>query len=479
MGLPTTSSMIRERLDHPIIDADGHCVEYHPAIRAILAEIAGADVAERFQLAPAGHFNWYDQSVDERIERRTIRPPWWGVPSANTEDRAMAVIPQLMYERLEEAGVDFSVLYPTLGLFAMAIGNDELRLAGCRAFNTYYHQVYAPYSDKLRPNAIIPMHTPEEAIAELDYAVGELGFQAVLLAGHVRRPIPAATAHDARAGRYALWFDNLGVDSEHDYDPVWQRCVDLGVAPTFHSGGQGWGSRQSVSNYVYNHVGAFASACEAICKGLFLGGVVTRFPTLRFAFLEGGVGWASNLYNDLVGHHEKRNSTSIRHYDPANLDRDLMSTLLREKGGELLAIAGEDSVDPTVASMGTNLEPDDLIDEFAALGLETTEDIREVFTRHFYFGCEADDRMNALAFDTRLNAFGAKLKAIFSSDIGHWDVPNISEVLEEAWELVDQGLLTEADFRDFTFGHAAELYTGANPDFFEGTVVADAVRELA
>lgn len=477
MGLPTTSSRVREQLDHPVIDADGHCVEYHPAISTILEEVAGADVAERYKLAPGGHFNWYGQSPEQRLDRRTVRPPWWGVPSANTNDRAMAVIPQLMYERLDEAGIDFSILYPTLGLFAMAIGNDELRQAGCRAFNIYYHRVYGPYADRLRPNAIIPMHTPEEAIAELDFAVGELGFQAVLLAGHVRRPIPAAAVKDPGAGRYALWFDNLTIDAEHDYDPVWRRCVELGVAPTFHSGGQGWGSRQSVSNYVYNHVGSFASACEAICKGLFLGGVTTRFPTLKFAFLEGGVGWASNLYNDLVGHHEKRNARSIGHYDPASLDRQLMSSLLRDKGGDLLAIAGKDTVDPAVALMGTNLEPEDLIDEFAAAGLASTEDIGDVFTRNFYFGCEADDRMNALAFDTRLNAYGVKLKAIFSSDIGHWDVPDISEVLEEAWELVDHGLLTPADFRAFTFEHVAELYTGGNPDFFEGTVVADSVRD--
>jgi predicted TIM-barrel fold metal-dependent hydrolase len=476
MGPTTTSSKIRERLDHPVIDADGHCIEYHPAINAILAEIAGADVAEKYKLTPSGHFNWYDQTVEKRVERRTIRPPWWGVPSANTHDRAMAVIPQVMYERLDEAGIDFALLYPTLGLFAMAIGNDELRQAGCRAFNTYYHRVYGPYGDRLRPNAIIPMHSPDEAIAELDYAVGELGFQAVLMAGHVRRPIPAATAKDPGAGRYALWFDNLAVDSEYDYDPVWQRCVELGVAPTFHSGGQGWGSRQSVSNYVYNHIGAFASACEAICKGLFLGGVTTRFPTLKFAFLEGGVGWASNLYNDLVNHHEKRNAGNIGQYDPTNLDSALMAELLRDKGGDLLAIAGAETVDPTVAMMGMNLEPEDLIDEFALAGLKSTEDICEVFTRNFYFGCEADDRMNALAFDTRLNAYGAKLKAIFSSDIGHWDVPDISEVLEEAWELVEHGLLTVDNFREFTFENTAELYTGANPGFFDGTVIADAVR---
>ncbi|MEL7207323.1 MAG: hypothetical protein AAGK32_03665, partial [Actinomycetota bacterium] len=138
-------------------------------------------------------------------------------------------------------------------------------------------------------------------------------------------------------------------------------------------------------------------------------------------------------------------------------------------------IAGTDSIEPAVADMGRDREPPDLLDEFAALGIDNAAELGPAFTRNFYFGCEADDRMNALAFDPRLNAFGARLKAIFSSDIGHWDVPDVSTVLAEAWELVDDGLLTEEDFEAFTFGNVAELYTGADPDFFAGTVVADQV----
>jgi hypothetical protein len=53
----------------------------------------------------------------------------------------------------------------------------------------------------------------------------------------------------------------------------------------------------------------------------------------------------------------------------------------------------------------------------------------------------------------------------------------ISRVLEEAFELVDDGDLTEDEFRSFTFGNAARLHTSLNPDFFKGTVVESAVRE--
>jgi hypothetical protein len=47
---------------------------------------------------------------------------------------------------------------------------------------------------------------------------------------------------------------------------------------------------------MYNQIGHFAAAAEGICEALFLAGVTRRFPTLKFAFKEGGVGWALSLY---------------------------------------------------------------------------------------------------------------------------------------------------------------------------------------
>ena len=69
---------------------------------------------------------------------------------------------------------------------------------------------------------------------------------------------------------------------------------------------------------------------------------------------------------------------------------------------------------------------------------------------------------------------------MFGSDIAHWDVPDMAEVLGEAWEMVEHELITEADFRDFVFTNPVRFYTSGNPDFFAGTTVEPAVTtELA
>src|SRR6185436_20774985 len=105
-------------------------------------------------------------------------------------------------------------------------------------------------------------------------------------------------------------------------------CVELKVVPSTHSTGMGWGSRRSYTNFMYNHIGHFAAASEALCKSLVLGGVTRRFPTLKFAFLEAGVGWACSLYADTIAHWKKRNAAAMRDLDPTTLDRDLMLKLL-------------------------------------------------------------------------------------------------------------------------------------------------------
>jgi len=451
-------------------------IEFEAGVLDYIKQLGGGRLVERFNSWGAENlFNWSRLSPEERRERRATRGVWWGMPTKNTLDRATASLPGLLYERLDDFGVDFAVLYPTLGLPLPHIDDEELRRALSRAFNTFYADIYREYADRLTPAAIIPMHTPEEALEELDHAVRVLGMKVFMFPSYVRRPIAAIARKCPEAARGAFWLDTYGLDSEHDYDPVWAKCVELKVSPTFHSNGYGWGSRMSPSNFVYNRIGHFAAAGEALCKSLFMGGVTRRFPTLKFAFLECGVGWACNLYADLVGHWEKRNLQSLENYNPANLNRGLLVDLHSRYGGNMV----EGRLDQLRNGTGL-LEGDrdetDMLDEWAACRIDRAEDIRDLFVSNFYFGCEPDDPITAWAFNTQVNPFGARLRVLFSSDIGHWDVPDMRDVTEEAYELVEKGLITEEDFRDFVFANPTSLYASMNPRFFAGTVVQQEVE---
>jgi len=474
MGNGTSrSAQIRAKLNHPIIDSDGHIAEFEPAFFDYLRKSAGGAMVEKFKsLADSPYFfRWYRLTPEQRRDLRPPRMQWWVHPTSHTLDRATSSLPRLLHRRLDEMGLDFTIIYPSMGMFMLHMGDDEMRPALCRAYNDMHAELFREYADRMTPAAMIPMHTPAEAIAELEHAIGGLGLKAVLMPSFVRRPLAAKPDR-------GFWFDNFCIDSEYDYDPVWAKCLELKVSPTFHSPSGGVGFRGSISNFVYNHIGHFAASAESICKALFLGGITRRFPRLRFAFMEGGVAWAAALYADLIGHWEKRNREAIRNLAPEKLDLALMRKLFREYGAEYGdAAISRLSEERSHLLWGTREDPE-MLDEFARCAIERREDIRELFVTRFFFGCEGDDRLTALAFDSRKIPMGAGLGAIYSSDIGHFDLPDMRDAAREAYELVEDGLITEDDFRDFVFVNPARAKAEVNPDFFKGTRVEAAVDRL-
>ncbi|HVW81135.1 MAG TPA: amidohydrolase family protein [Mycobacteriales bacterium] len=477
MPAQSETAAIKARLSHPVIDIDGHCMESLHALAPYLRDEGVDPASPSFRRLLPGLYGpeqvWSELTPRERHRLRSARPPWWGAPAANTLDLATALNPRLMYERLPEFGIDFSVVYPSLGLVHMHLEDEHERVGACRALNRYNADAFAGLEDRMTPVAAIPMHSPEEALTALDHAVQDLGYKAVLLAGYVQRPAAALAEKDPELARYAMWLDFYGIDSEHDYDPVWQRCLDLKVAVAFHSGSIGWGARRSTSSYMYNHLGHLAEGHHSLAKSLFLGGVTRRFPQLPFAFLEGGVAWAVALYADLVGHWEKRNVEALAHLDPKTIDRQLLMDLWSKHASQTKTDDGP----PLPRTVRPGDDPT-MLDEFARCEITAGEDIKALFADNFFFGCEADDPLAGTAFNTKANPYGATLKPMFGSDLSHWDVPDMRQVLEEAWELVEHEILDEAGFRDFVFANPVRFFTRANPSFFAGTTVESSVSEL-
>jgi hypothetical protein len=68
---------------------------------------------------------------------------------------------------------------------------------------------------------------------------------------------------------------------------------------------------------------------------------------------------------------------------------------------------------------------------------------------------------------------GTRLRPVFCSDLAHMDVTDMTEVLEEAYELLEHHLVDERAFREFTFTNVVLAHATSNPGFFRGTVVED------
>ena len=91
---------------------------------------------------------------------------------------------------------------------------------------------------------------------------------------------------------------------------------------------------------------------------------------------------------------------------------------------------------------------------------------------------EGDDRVTGWAFDSQKHPFGSRLNAIYGSDLGHWDLLDMRDAAAEAYELVEEGVISGEDFRNFVFVNPVKFVTALNPDFFKGTVVEQEVGNL-
>ena len=236
---------VRSRLSHPVIDGDGHWIEYGPVFAEQVRKAAGDKAADGLLRHMRRIPDALSLSVAERRRRGIAMEGYWGRQSTNTRDRATAMMPRMLYDRLDELGIDFGVIYPTAGLGIARIEDDETRRAVVRGFNIVTADYFRALSDRLTPAAVIPMHTPEEAIEELEFVTKQLGAKVGMFGSGIRRPLPAAKGVDPEVARFAAHYDQLGLDSDYDYDPVWRKCRELKMAPTFHTGGRGLGLRNT------------------------------------------------------------------------------------------------------------------------------------------------------------------------------------------------------------------------------------------
>jgi hypothetical protein len=493
------SRKVRERLSNPVIDTDIHTNDYTPALEDYVSSYGGAKLVDELRKASQDRIerggvsngkNWYEQSPEERHYYRTIRAPWWARVTKNTLDVATYHLPELLYQRQAEQGSDYSVLFPNNVLAPLGVKDRDSRRALQRAVNHYHADLFRPYADRLTVVAGIPLNTPEEGIEELEFAVNVLGLKTINIAGSVRRPIralaekyPADKYPDLQ--RYISYQDFYGLDSDYDYDPFWAKVVELGTPVLTHYGSQGWVGRSSISSYMNNHIGHFADGSEAFARALFFGGVTRRFPKLRVGLLEGGADWGARVYIHLVDRFLKRGPEGLKNYDPAATDRDELRGLFAEFGQALVQgrpTDGEKIIRDTLGDRyvaGSNQPTAEQQNDFAAAGIERIEDIKTRWVDSFFFGSEADDRTVAHAFNDKANPLGVKVNAIYSSDVGHWDVPDLTEVLAESWQLVEEGVITEADFKAWTFDNPYKLYTEAKADFFKGTAIESKLKPEA
>jgi hypothetical protein len=88
MSAHKSPEQIRSQLKHPVVDGDGHWLEYAPVFSEKMRKAAGDKSAEGFLAALRSTTDALKMTPEERRRRRVAMPNFWNRQAENTLDRA-------------------------------------------------------------------------------------------------------------------------------------------------------------------------------------------------------------------------------------------------------------------------------------------------------------------------------------------------------------------------------------------------------
>lgn len=222
---------------------------------------------------------------------------WQDVPLA-------AYVPSERLKAMDAAGIDYSVLYPTVaGLAGEAFGrlrDPDLELACVQAYNDWLIEEWAAASDRFVPQCIVPIWPVEAATTEIERAVAK---------GHRGVVFPSLPMH----------LRDVPHVSGPEYDPVWSVCEELNVPVCLHAG-----ASPQLQYHASPHLApALARAMDAATKpvsSVFVislysfSRVLLRHPKLRLVLAESALSWGM-LYLEWADHQFEHDGLAREGYE--------------------------------------------------------------------------------------------------------------------------------------------------------------------
>ncbi len=234
-----------------IIDGDGHIFEDFEAILKFMPPI-------------------YDDL--RNIRRRGVFPPldhMHSQPSINPPGSFQDPGPEGWMDFLQDVGIDTAVLYPTVGLSYGRIIDLDWSIAVTKAYNNWLYETYLKDNPRFKGMGLIPMQEPEAAVVELRRVVQDLGMCGAML------PSTGLKAH-------------LG---SKEYWPIYAEADRLGCCLAVHGGSHSGLGFDDLNVFAATHAMGHPFGITISFAGMLFNGIFDRFPNVRLAFLEGGVGW--------------------------------------------------------------------------------------------------------------------------------------------------------------------------------------------
>ena len=431
---------LKARLDHPIVDADAHQLEVLAVVMDFVRDVGGPEMPDRlikYFMHRAAHV--------PPDARRAARPAHVGarvVAGADREHhrpRHDACCPAISTSAWTRSASTSRSCTPARACWSSRCPawptTSCARRAPARSTSTTPSSS-GRTSDRLTPAAVIPMHTPEEAIEELDFAIGELGLKAVVFAGDVLRPVPAVRRRASRSRATVLYQDCFGIDSPFDYDPVWRKCIELKVAPTFHSGPIGWGTPRVVHAAPVQPDRRLRRGRRGARQGAVLRRRDAAVPEAAPRLPRG----RRHLGAELVLPHDRALGEAQRRSDHDPRPGAPRHRAVRRADRQVRPSAGAGDPRPGRAGLALVRSSRGARRLARRASIEHERRSPSCFVPHFYFGCEGDDRMVAAALRHERSIRSARASTRCSAPTSATSTStDMREVVRKAYETGRRG----------------------------------------
>ena len=181
------------------------------------------------------------------------------------------------------AGMNFPTFAGFAGSHLAKMPDQALTAAAVAAYNDWaIDELAGDHPGRFISLGILPFYDIDRAVAEV-HRIGAKGCKAISM--------PETP--------YGLGLPSFATGH---FDPIFAAMLDNGITPCMHIGG-GFGLLKRPENALPDDIIMLAPQIMAVtATDIILGGLIQRFPDLKFALSEGGIGWIS-FYLDRLDRH--------------------------------------------------------------------------------------------------------------------------------------------------------------------------------
>lgn len=250
-----------------------------------------------------------------------------------SDARSGGWMPNARLEDMDQDGVDAAVLF---GGGPLGTANQELYLASFDAYNQWLADFcnYAP--TRFAGVGYVPMRDPSIA-ADMVKRFAKMGLKAVNIPAFPMSPAASLNAGDAQMKALTGDINSERTYSDPEFDIFWKTCCDLNMPVTIHLGGRAVRFTQPkffLSDLLMSKFGMG----EPIALMIY-GGVFDRFPDLKLASIESGVGWfafAANYMDETWLKQRHWTKSTIKHEPSYYMAQNIYGSFIHDRAGIMM-----------------------------------------------------------------------------------------------------------------------------------------------